>query len=377
MVERGLNMSTPVIKTYNSLPVPSRSIHAWRYTPWKKIHPTGELDFVPTDVVAATVSISMLDGTEVPDGITLEKTNAEFVDSPLPDDDIAAAFLREICTEHWRLKIENKTVLESPLMVEIRAGGHLAAIEMSVDIGMHSEVESVWTISGEASWFGFLRQGSIAAGTVYSEVIEQALSASTVLLRGEGWDVGRDATMNSCLLSLGGSLLRSDLRSRIVQGSTIKQLIASHGLGDRVDDHHLEIDHVHGNNVSRVVLHSACDDSSRGVSTGQLRIAKGADGSNASQIFRNLLLSPDARAESIPELEVLADDVSAAHGAASAPIDPGQLFYLESRGLDPEEAQHLVVEGFLIDAMRDLDSGKLVDWLRGRLTIHLDCALLE
>ena len=370
-------MSTPSIEAYRSLPVPSRSVHAWRYTPWKKVHPTGNPDVIPTDVIAARVSLSMLDGTDVPAGISLKMIDSQYPDSPLPDDDIAAAFLRGICKEHWHLKVESKTVLESPLLVEIRAGGHMAAIEMSVEIGAHSEVESVWTISGEASWFGFLRQGSIAVGTEYTEVMEQALSSSTVLLRGEGWDIDRDALMSSGLLSLGGSLLRSDLRSRIVQGSMIRQLIASHGIGDRSDDHHLEIDHVFGNNVSRVVLHSACDDSSRGVSTGQLRIAKGADGSNASQIFRNLLLSPDARAESIPELEVLADDVSAAHGAASAPIDSEQLFYLESRGLDPEAAQHLVVEGFLIDAMKELGSAKLIDWLRGRLTIHLDCALLE
>ncbi|MDP6011099.1 MAG: SufD family Fe-S cluster assembly protein [Candidatus Poseidoniaceae archaeon] len=370
-------MSTPAFNAYRSLPVPSRSVHAWRYTPWKKIHPTGEPDVIPSDLIAATATISMLDGTDVPVGVSLEMRESVLRDSPLPDDDIAVAFLREVCNEHWHLKVESNIVLKSPLLVEIRAGGHLAAIETSVDIGAHSVVESVWTISGEASWFGFLRQGSIAVGAEYYEVMEQALASSTVFLRGEGWDVGRDATMNSCILSLGGSLLRSDIRSRIVQGSTIKQLIASYGIGDRSDDHHLEIDHVFGNNVSRVVLHSACDDSSRAVSTGQLRIAKGANGSNASQIFRNLLLSPDARAESIPELEVLADDVSAAHGAASAPIDPEQLFYLESRGLDPDAAQHLVVEGFLIAAMQELGSGKLFDWLRGRLTIHLDCALLE
>ena len=369
-------MMTTEVEKYRSIPIPSRSIHSWRYTPWRKVHPTGDVNEIPTDVVPASVSISMFDGTDVPEGISLkcsDSSEQEWQDSA----DIAEAFHRAICPEYWRITIDEGLVLSSPLLIEVKAGGHVAATHVSVEVGAFAEVEALWSINGEASWFGFRRSGEIATGAHYREAMEQALSSSTILLRGEHWALAKDANMFCGLLSLGGSLVRSDLRSNIEQGSTIKKMIASHGKGERVDDHHLEVEHPVGNNNSEVVLHSACDDRSRSISTGMLTIAKGADGSDASQIFRNLLLSSGAKAESIPELEVLADDVSAAHGAASAPIDPEQMFYLQSRGLELQEAEHLVVEGFLIDAMQGLDSSSIIDWLRTRLTIHLDCALLE
>ena len=111
------------------------------------------------------------------------------------------------------------------------------------------------------------------------------------------------------------------------------------------------------------------------MATGLLTIADGADKSDAGQVFRNLLLSEKARAEAIPELEVLADDVSAAHGAASAPIDPSQLHYLMSRGISPEESESMIVNGFLIDAFSNLKNKELTEQMRTRLTVHLECEL--
>ncbi|HIF90639.1 MAG TPA: SufD family Fe-S cluster assembly protein, partial [Candidatus Poseidoniales archaeon] len=89
----------------------------------------------------------------------------------------------------------------------------------------------------------------------------------------------------------------------------------------------------------------------------------------------NLLLSDKARADSIPELEVLADEVKAAHGAASAPVNPQQVHYLMSRGLSPQQAEALIVEGFLIDAFSCLTDIDLKGVLATRMTIHLECEL--
>jgi Fe-S cluster assembly scaffold protein SufB len=88
-----------------------------------------------------------------------------------------------------------------------------------------------------------------------------------------------------------------------------------------------------------------------------------------------LLLSEKARAEAIPELEVLADDVKAAHGAASAPVDSNQLHYLQSRGLSSDEASSLIVEGFLMDAFRDIKNQDVIASLRTRLLVHLECLI--
>ena len=119
-------------------------------------------------------------------------------------------------------------------------------------------------------------------------------------------------------------------------------------------------------------MHASCGDSSHSVGTGLLTICEGADGSDAGQVFRNLLLSEKARAEAIPELEVLADDVKAAHGAASAPVDPDQIHYLASRGLNFDEASSLIIEGFLMDAFRQVKNSEIVETLRAKLLAHLE-----
>jgi Fe-S cluster assembly protein SufD len=362
---------------YAALETPSQAIHAWKYTPWKKLHPTGKLKEVPDDFLEAEVAISMMDGSELPSGLSLIKdlSNSK---SSLQHDDKAVAFLLAACDgDTWKLNIEENTIITSPVFVSIRASGHLSISHIQVQVGNHSDVEIIWSVSGEAGWFGLLREGIIGHGCHYHEGMEQSLSSCSTILRAESWQFGRDSTTTSSLLSLGGELVRSDLRGSLGKGATYKQFIASNSKGSRKDNHHLQLTHPVGNNQSELVIHNSCDDKSRAISTGRLTISKGADGRDASQIFKNLLLSEKARADSIPELEVLADDVSAAHGAASAPLDANQMFYLMSRGLDAEESEGLIVNGFLIAAFDNSPRDSISDWLKGRLTIHLDCNLLE
>jgi Fe-S cluster assembly protein SufD len=155
----------------------------------------------------------------------------------------------------------------------------------------------------------------------------------------------------------------------------LNQAISVHGTQQRHVDHHVEIHHDVAHTDSSLHLHAACDDQSHAIATGLLTIAENANHCDAGQVFKNLLLSEKARAEAIPELEVLADEVSAAHGAASAPVDPNQLHYLMSRGLDEETAVALLIEGFMHDGFSTLEHQTLVDEMRTRLTVHLECEL--
>lgn len=114
---------------------------------------------------------------------------------------------------------------------------------------------------------------------------------------------------------------------------------------------HLDLDsqvrhgchHTHSDVQVRTVASGA----SRAVFTGNILMDREARLSEAYLADHTLLLSPDARADSIPGLEILAQDVKAAHAATMGQVDEEQLFYLESRGLDPARARHLLVVGFL------------------------------
>ncbi len=121
------------------------------------------------------------------------------------------------------------------------------------------------------------------------------------------------------------------------------------------DSQHLDYDtqqnHLAPHTTSDLLFKCALEDKSRSVWQGMIYVAPGAQKTDGYQANRNLLLSRRARADSIPGLEILADDVRCTHGATVGKVDPEQLFYLRTRGLPQKEAERLIVEGFFTPIM--------------------------
>jgi Fe-S cluster assembly protein SufD len=118
---------------------------------------------------------------------------------------------------------------------------------------------------------------------------------------------------------------------------------------------HLDLDtqqnHMAPNTTSDLLYKGALEGQSRAVWQGMIYVAPGAQRTDGYQANRNLVLSSRARADSIPGLEIMADDVRCTHGATVGKIDPELLFYLRSRGINEAEARRLVVEGFFEPVM--------------------------
>lgn len=150
------------------------------------------------------------------------------------------------------------------------------------------------------------------------------------------------------LASFGGSYVKVDtgviLRG---QGAEVETYGVTLGTGSQHFDHHTEHIHEAGKTHSNLDFKVALAGQARSVYTGLIRIAEEAATCEAYQENRNLLLSEEARAESIPELEILNEDVRCTHGATVAPLDEEQVFYLKSRGLPHHQAMRLIVYGFL------------------------------
>ena len=342
---------------YQQMAIPPRSEHLWRYTPWPRIHPTSVADVPDADDVLFTLN----------DKHTLE-TVPHSNDS---HDDIARAFLQSTGGSSSRLVL---TESSEPIHINARASGHIAVGHLHIDAKASGVV--LIHLSGEPEWVGIHLTGKVYPNTQLSFGFINELDSNTKFLRCEDWTVERDAELEHATLSIGGFRCKSDLRSILNgTGSTIRQSVTVNAVGSRHDDEHVEIHHLHGHTNSDLVMNSACSGNSHFIGTGLLTIAEGANKSDASQVFRNLLLSEKARAEAIPELEVLADDVSAAHGAASAPVDQNQMHYLMSRGLSPGESKALIVNGFLLNAFSNISNKHLTEELRTRLTVHLECEL--
>lgn len=329
---------------YPQISIPPRSEHLWRYTPWKRIHPTKVVEMPDSDPIRISSG----------------------VDSNMDDsDEIARSFIHAISKTCKKIILKDET-----LELDLRCSGHICSGELNIESSGNSTL--IIRISGDAGWTGLRILGTVKGSLSMATIND--LSSDSHFLRCEDWIVDRDSELEFANLSAGGFLNKSDIRVDLKgKGAQMRAGIASNGYSFKHDDHHVEIKHCVGNTESSLVMHATCNDSSHSVGTGLLTICEGADGSDAGQVFRNLLLSEKSRAEAIPELEVLADDVKAAHGAASAPIDVDQIHYLASRGLSYEEAAALIVEGFLMDAFREIKSEEIVDAMRTRLLVHLEC----
>ncbi|MFY9613927.1 MAG: Fe-S cluster assembly protein SufD [Candidatus Dormiibacterota bacterium] len=159
--------------------------------------------------------------------------------------------------------------------------------------------------------------------------------------------VGRDSNAELVVAATGGRISKVYMEvSMLGSGSSarISGLIIGHGK-QHFDYQSLQ-DHRAPNCVSDLLVKGALKDEARSVYSGLIKIEKAAQHSDAYQANRNLLLSPRAKADSIPKLEIEANDVRCTHGATVGQVDAEQLFYLQSRGFSLEEAQNTLVHGF-------------------------------
>lgn len=140
--------------------------------------------------------------------------------------------------------------------------------------------------------------------------------------------------------------------------------------GEQVCDHHTLIDHTKGACVSRQLYKGILDDNARAVFDGRVRIRKEAQKASSEQLNKNLLLTSAAEADSKPQLEIEADDVKATHGSAIGQMAESEIFYLESRGIDPARAREMLARGFvdeLVDSIQTLAFKELIsDLLSGK-----------
>jgi len=181
----------------------------------------------------------------------------------------------------------------------------------------------------------------------------------------------RDAQLFTVLASFGGSVVKLDLGAALTgEGAQSEFMGVALGEGRQHFDHHTEHRHIAGHTWSNLDFKVALTGRSRSVYTGLIRIEENAPGSEAYQENRNLMLSEKCRADTIPELEILTDEVSCSHGATVAPVDPEQLFYLASRSISGPDALRLVVRGYLENTLRRIPAG-LRDGIESLVTERL------
>ena len=357
---------------YLSMSEPDKSNHLWKYTPWKRVHPTGKITEIP-ELASATLSLSMMDGTEVPSGVSLVRGIGEDLDLSM-DNALTNSFLHAMSnSSNWLLIVESGFRFESPIILDVQTGEVDSVAHISMEIGEMADFELVTRVSGKSDWFGLLRTGNIGSGTILNDVLI-GLQENGTFLRSDSLKIGRDAQVRAGTVSSGSERTKSDLRYKLEErGGGIKVLGSILSAESMHLDHHIEIHHEAPDTFSRLSWHSACGGDSKTIGTGMLQVSKGAKGADAGQIFHNLLLSDSAEADSIPELEVMENDVvGCGHGTANGPIDEEQVFYLKTRGFDGKEAKRALIAAFLNSTLSEMGGEGLHEWLVGELTLQLE-----
>ncbi|MDQ3914700.1 MAG: Fe-S cluster assembly protein SufD [Actinomycetota bacterium] len=157
----------------------------------------------------------------------------------------------------------------------------------------------------------------------------------------------RDSTVRSLAVNLGSRFARTQVESVLKGEGSFSEML---GLYFADADQHFAQrtlqEHAAPHATSDLLYKGALKEKSRSEYSGLIKVAKGAQGTDAYQANRNLVLSEDALAHSIPQLEIEANEVRCTHGATVSPVEEEHLFYLMSRGIDRVTAQKLVVFGF-------------------------------
>ena len=353
---------------------PTSREEIWRYSPVDEF----DLDrFEPRAAEQRSLDVPRLDDALVAKGVVVgdlrDVDDAEAADwlgtcSDASSDPFTAlhdAFL----VGGAYVRVPAGVVVDQPLFFEHRSGGDgLASFPHTlVVVGEGADVTVIdrFAAHGAPHLCDIVIELLVgdAAQVRYVSVQEHGRSTWQVGLQRA--HVGRDASLHSSAIALGGEYARMRTESLLTGPGGESDLLAVYfGDGNQVLDFRTLQDHAAPHTRSDLLFKGAVEDHARSVYSGLVRLRVEAQHANASQTNRNLVLTEGASAESIPNLEIEANDVRCSHASAVGPIDDDQLYYLESRGIPPDEAEQLIVLGFFDAVLSRLPLPSLARSLR-------------
>src|SRR6516162_9234856 len=354
-------------KRFAELPLPSTADEHWRFTDLRGFDPYQ----VPGPLVPGTGTAPMLDldvagraaahesGIEIvsaPAGVTFEPLPVDYEARLIPDDDRFA--LENLANwQHGLLvRVPRGVELDKPLYVKVTSNGGSLYWRMVVEAEEGPRFTVIEDLSSAApdaiAYTNAVVELFVHAGAKVEYVSLQNLSRET-------WHFGRhrallerDAELDWVIGGFGSKRgkvwVENDLAG---PGATSRVTGAYFADGDQHLDYDTFQEHIAPSCESDFAFKGALRDQASAVWRGMIRVEEGAQKTNAYQENRNLLLSDTAHADSIPGLEIMANDVRCTHGATLGRVNREELFYLMARGLSRAEAERLIVRGFFQDVL--------------------------
>ena len=356
---------------YEELPLPTTSDEHWRFTSLRGFDPnTYDLEAVGTnsrldsmlDVDAAGVAFANESSIEIigaPEGITFEPlTEHPLIGQLVGVDDKLTAHNAASWKNGLLVVIPKGLQVEKPMYVRIANSAERGALFWRLVV-VAEEGSNATFIEEYVSEVPDLDAYTNVVTELYVEQNAKLEYVSIQNLSRNGWhfashraQVGKDAELDWVAGGFGSKRGKTWIRNILTgAGATSRVTGAYFADGDQHLDYDTYQEHAAPNTESDFAFKGALRDESTAVWRGMIRVEPDAQMTNAYQENRNLILSRDAHADSIPGLEILANDVRCTHGATSSPVDRDELFYCMARGLTRGDAERLIVRGFFQDIL--------------------------
>jgi len=204
-----------------------------------------------------------------------------------------------------------------------------------------------------------------ASGANVFRKVVQDWNEKTVSFQLDTTVADRDTLVKNLAVNIGAERARFENQTRIEgPGADVKMYSLTVAEESQEFDQRTFQTHNAGNAVSDLLYKNALLDKARTIFSGLIKVAEGAQQTDAYQTNRNLLLDPTAEANALPGLEILANDVKCSHGATTGNVDAEELFYMMQRGIAKRDAMKLMVFGFFEEVIEKVDSDELADNLR-------------
>lgn len=316
---------------------------------------------------------------ELPEGLIIE-TLADYVKNDDSSQSILEAHLNSLGMERFALL---RSVLNGcGVVVKTLPGAHIAdPVEITHFVTGNKALIAPITLilPGEASHLDVLENhcGSaeaailavqriyVSAGSSVAYGLFQAMDVSAKVMELGEAVLAENAKLDFLSIHAGGAWIRQELMCRLEGRGADANLLSGVELdGSRELDQRTFQLHTCPGAKSNLLFKNVLRDEAKSTFSGMIRVDQGAHETDAYQRNLNLLLSPKAESNSMPGLEILADGVRCSHGAATAPINPEHIFYLESRGIDRATAESMIAQGFLDQVIQSMkDRGCTPSWL--------------
>jgi Fe-S cluster assembly protein SufD len=257
-------------------------------------------------------------------------------------------------TDGFVLAIEPGIVLTRPVEILYLGDGTGAShVRNTIAMGAECGASIVETYAGSGPlWTNVVSGIDVGAGATLRHVVVQAQDTAAIHFSVARAQLAASAHYNGFVLITGARLSRQDIQVALAGKAARLTLNGAWLLrGDQEATIAPSVDHQAPGGETNELLKGVLSDKAHGVFLGSVMVRAGADGTNARQLNRNLLTSPTARVDTRPELTIYADEVKCGHGATVGDLDEAALFYLLSRGIDPETARHMLIEAFAAEAL--------------------------